>query len=161
MDDGNSPLSRAAPQGMTAKQQFDACMKLADFGAARWDARRQYEWRLSLGVWALLAAAIGTLRVETLPVWVGILALSLYFWWLLNLWQRNKWERRLMWNFVFEAQRICLKYDIKGVEREEPLGAQSFIRDWSAQFQFGATFLLIVLVYLVCAKQITWFKLVV
>lgn len=143
---------------MSPKEQFDACMKLADFGAGRWDARRQYEWRLSLGVWALLAAAIGTLRVEALPVWIGILAFLLYIWWGYNLWIRNKWERDFMWNFAHESQRLLEVHKIKVVPPKESLAAQRFIADWSAQFQCGTTLLLIIVGYLACAKRISYFE---
>jgi hypothetical protein len=146
---------------MSPKEQFDACMKLAEFGAARWDARRRYEWSLSVGVWALLAAAIGTLRFEVLPIWIGVVAVSLYGWWSFNLWRRNKWERQFMWNFLFEAQRICSKHEIKTVKSDESLWARFFVLDWAVQFQFGATLLLTVVVYLVCAKKISFLELVV
>jgi hypothetical protein len=60
---------------------IDASMKLATFGASRWDARRIYEWRISFGVWALLAAAI-LHGFTALPFAGGILLLLMYGSWL-------------------------------------------------------------------------------
>ena len=40
------------------KNRFDALMRLSDFAFQRWQDRRKYEWRLSLGLWALIAASI-------------------------------------------------------------------------------------------------------
>lgn len=39
------------------KNQFDALMRLNEFRFERWQDRRKYEWRVSLGLWALMAAA--------------------------------------------------------------------------------------------------------
>jgi len=66
-----------------------------------------------------------------------------------------------MWDFLFEAQEMCGSYRIKTVPRARHLSAEWFIFDWSAQFQSGATFLLIVLVYLVCPKRITFLETVI
>jgi hypothetical protein len=62
------------PVGLGAKDRFDAAMKLADFIAQRVTDRRQYEWKITLGLWAVLAAA--PLYVRTKPPAV-VLALGL------------------------------------------------------------------------------------
>ena len=43
---------------MSPKDRFDACVKLAEMSAQRHDARRQYEWKVSLGLWLALLAVV-------------------------------------------------------------------------------------------------------
>lgn len=44
-------------KGLTDKDKFEAAMKLAEFIFSRIQDRRQYEWKIILGFWALLATA--------------------------------------------------------------------------------------------------------
>lgn len=68
---------------MRGKEQFDAIVALIQFRAERRDKRIALEWKVSLGVWALLAGAIvypkefppGLL----LACWLG--ALLVHGWW--------------------------------------------------------------------------------
>ena len=41
-----------------AKDRFDACCKLAEYWSGRHDARREYEWKVALGFWAVILAAV-------------------------------------------------------------------------------------------------------
>ncbi len=38
-------------ESMNPKDRFDAFMKLSDFRFGRWANRRQYEWKVSFGLW--------------------------------------------------------------------------------------------------------------
>lgn len=49
---------------MQEKEQFDASINLAKFWASRRDARRQNQIRLTLAVWAALAAATLYLNLD-------------------------------------------------------------------------------------------------
>jgi hypothetical protein len=39
------------------KDEFDACMKQAEFSFKSFDTRRQFEWKLTLGVWGFICLA--------------------------------------------------------------------------------------------------------
>jgi hypothetical protein len=81
-----------------AKIEFDALMKLSDFRFQRWQDRRKYEWQISLGVWALLAASI-LYRSTTVPRpsfshCFVVAVLSAIF--LVHvIWVRTNWRRNL------------------------------------------------------------------
>src|SRR4051812_12634919 len=49
---------------MNDYERFEAFMKLADFRAMRWQVRRQVEWRISLGLWALMIASVYTVKTR-------------------------------------------------------------------------------------------------
>jgi hypothetical protein len=88
----------------------DACLALAKFGTSRHDARREIEWKLSFGIWALLAAAL--LRgFVALPALAALIPIGHAFW-LRNLWLRHAADNELVWNFVNEAQRLLGTYDV-------------------------------------------------
>jgi len=56
------------------KSAFDALMKLNEFRFQRWQDRRKYEWRISLGVWALLTASIAFKKEISPPPLMWIVA---------------------------------------------------------------------------------------
>jgi len=74
------------------KDRCDVCMKMVDFRMKRIGSRRQHEWKVTVAVWALLAA--GILKAPDVNRWVfavGLAALSLlHFCWLLHHWLRSK-----------------------------------------------------------------------
>jgi hypothetical protein len=56
---------------LNGKDGYDACMRLAEFFAKRNDGRRSYEWKVTLGLWALLVGAIRYKKdVQALPAWL-------------------------------------------------------------------------------------------
>lgn len=73
------------------KRSFDALMTLADFRLKRAFDRRQHEWKVTLGVWALLASAI----VHPLhgPIVIIIIAAAIVTSAHLFLWIRPHWVR--------------------------------------------------------------------
>jgi len=47
---------------MTQKDKFDACMKIAEYAVKNFHGRREFEWKVTLGFWALLVASIAFVR---------------------------------------------------------------------------------------------------
>ncbi len=78
MDNPPMPNGIHETIAMSSKDRFDACLKLAEFGAGRWDARRQFDWRLTFALWALLVASISLVRVEELTFLGGVFLVVLY-----------------------------------------------------------------------------------
>lgn len=154
---------------MNHKELFDGCMKLAEFGAGRWDSRRTYEWKLSLGLWALLAAAIYGFRVETIPGWIFVLGMIAYLWWIKNLWWSNYIDRQLMRAYRDHARSLLaahhIKYEYKFkrdlvswvADRPNLNSYIGFLFDWSAQFQLTITFTLSYLAFKFCQCNPSWF----
>jgi hypothetical protein len=42
----------------TQREKFDAFMKLAEFGALQHDRKREFEWKVTFGVWGLLVGVM-------------------------------------------------------------------------------------------------------
>lgn len=150
---------------------IDASMKLATFGASRSDARRGYEWKISFGVWALLAATV-LHGFTALPFAAGVLLLLMYGSWLQSIWLRNASDAELMWHFVNEVQRLISVYSVTMVSPkpqlrsgrgEEPAGWRrwiGFLSDFAFRFQFFVTLGLTVIVYAAAADRVTLIEII-
>jgi hypothetical protein len=137
--------------------KFDALMKLADFWVRRHDARRGFEWKLTVGLWAVILAGIHErpqwhgykcLPAQTMPILLSIVTFLLYYvLWMRPLWERNKMDREQGFSAADEAKKLLL------CEQEytpSPLGHNDvkrswwlFMTDWSVLFQSAATLLLL------------------
>jgi hypothetical protein len=155
---------------MEPKDRFDRCMKLAEFAAGRWDARRSYEWKLSLGLWALLAAAIHSLRVEAVPGWIPAVIILLYVFWMNNVWWANYLDRMMMRAYRRQCTMLLnadgIVYEDKYYVRAFPLLHENpkinrlfgFLMDWAVLFQIAVTTLLVLLAYHYCQVKMQPFS---
>ena len=161
---------------MDQKDRVDSYLKLAEFAAGRWDARKQFEWRVTLGVWAVLVAAILYFRADTLPVWLGLAILVVYGNWLQNIWRRHSSDANLAWQDFHSAREEIECSTSQQLQAENETIAKlrigkgshtpgvakvfGFLSDWSLRFQFLCTMGLLTFVYVFCANHITWFRLI-
>ena len=129
---------------MDEKDRFDRFMQLADFRLRRWDARRNAEWKISLSLWALLAATALYVPIRLNMVWVSIfLALiwiSYTFSWALALLQRNLLDMDTAFHYTENAESI-LKHDVKPRRKpkQSDYGLKSLWRHWTFVTQFLTT----------------------
>src|SRR5205085_10674015 len=77
-------------QLMNAKEKFDGCMKIAEFAINNFHGRREYEWKIALGYWTILAAAIASIEKikSSVQPWLIVIS-SLLF---VTLWLRGVWD---------------------------------------------------------------------
>jgi hypothetical protein len=153
---------------MTDKERFDASLALVQFSAARWDQRRSYEWKISLGLWAILAAVVHYYRVNVLSHWYGIFILSVYFNWTWNIWWANFLDRQLMRSYRIQCSEMLAAEHVKfggGYNRrvwnwfgDRPILNRwlGFTVDYSFHFHMVVTLFLLVLVYSNCQTKPHW-----
>lgn len=129
------------------KDKFDANMALAQFGASRWDQRRNIEWRVTFGIWALLAASAAIKEIKP-PLWAGPLLFFVYvFFWLRGLWLANEADRILMRLYLNRAQSLLRSEPPIGLRTPKDTSWCSFLGDWAMWFQAISTGVLIFMVY--------------
>lgn len=148
---------------MDAKERFDACMQLANHGAGRHDERRDYEWKVALGLWALIGAAtIYRDKWSTqLPVWLiaALCAIVLGGYgrlWLYRLWKANAFNQKD--DVHFRAQAIEILKNPSHTPTDfnfatEDVSFLRFLKDWSMRFQLFATALLLILLLLLILRR--------
>ena len=110
------------------KARFDSLMKLAEFRSTIRESRRQHEWRVSLGIWIGMGAAIISLR--NVPVWVMYVALPSivlgHAWlWVRSNWVANERDARLLYFFSETAEGIVLE-DAPTAERRPVNKCESY-----------------------------------
>lgn len=137
---------------MNEKERFDACMQQANYGAGRHDGRRDYEWKVTLGLWALIAgAAIYQDRwSQRLPLWalfvICALILGAYgYLWLYPLWKENAIDQAVANHFRVQAARILQDPNHSATDLDfdkVDISFSTFLSDWSMRFQLVGTALL-------------------
>lgn len=137
---------------MTPKEKFDACAKLADLAAERHNSRRDYEWKVSLGLWgALLASA--TIIHTSLPLWSPFALTACYVVsWLIPLWRSNANDKSRFDHFFSQGVKL-LTSGVHVIEIEPPRRKgwaliRGYFKDWSMWFQTLVTWVIAMLMVL-------------
>ncbi len=137
---------------MDAKDKIDACLKLAEMGAARWEKRQNYEWKVTLLVWAGLLAGAKFMHEARVDVSAGILIgggiafLALYaFLWLRGVWTGNHNDKA--WDIFYRrAAAELISTDSNTVASPPPKAKpplREFLADYSPLFQILVTALIV------------------
>jgi len=86
-------------------------MRQAEFAIGQFNSRRQYEWKVTIGLWALIAAFVAFLRTQN-PQFdqfliLGIIVWILYsFFWLRGVWVGNQDDKNWANHYLKEAEKI-------------------------------------------------------
>lgn len=129
---------------------YDACMRQADYFAGRWDSRKGFEWKFSVGLWTLLAIGAGFLAGKGhVQWWIVAVPTLLHFRWLHGVWVANDFDKSMGRQFRDRAQDILLGRAFAEPSIPKPPTWYRLFKDWSMSFQLICTFLLgIVLIVL-------------
>jgi hypothetical protein len=94
--------------GAEQKALFEACMKLVDYFAGRWDKRRDFEWKTTVAIWTLAVGGIYFVKKpEVVPIWaVAIFIAGYAFLWLKRVWDANDAEIQQMIFYQCEADAV-------------------------------------------------------
>jgi len=135
---------------------INLCMKQAAYFAGRWDGRRNFEWKMSLAMWAVLAATIKFLpEIKNFKCWMPIVPVILHSMWLYGVWKANQFDKVHGRYFRDHAEKLMRhpEVPIKWGEIPEPLPATrikriwEFVNDWSMRFQLLTTIVLAAALY--------------
>jgi hypothetical protein len=96
-----------ATEELSLNEKIELCIKLSDIGAARWNRRRDVEWKITLGFWAAILATAKFLHEASVPVkgcWAYGVAAALLLVvyalvWLRGMWAANESDKK--WEFHF------------------------------------------------------------
>ena len=91
--------------------KLDACMKIVEFRTKRIDGRRNHEWKVTLGLWAILAAAVvkrSDLEISEPHLHWGLAAIVLghAFLWVRTHWVRSKEDTYIAFKYSDYARKI-------------------------------------------------------
>ena len=149
------------------KDKFDACMTLAEYAAKNFHKRREFEWKVTLGSWALLVATIAFVQqnpqgpvATAVPSWsVFLSVIAFAFFWLRATWVANDNDKSLAHHFLYAAEAMLHDPPLQTLGKRPPKlkiwNAKwwfGFLTDWSPWFQLITTGFLATLLYLVLPK---------
>lgn len=139
------------------KDRFDALMELADFRFKRVTNRRQFEWKVTVGIWAVLAAGIVSSKAQSQPLTQHQLIFPLIalvfghaFLWVGSHWVRSTADLKFAFYYAERAETRLLPNSGINV-RDRPKRPEElpccerlfgFLRGTGVWFQIGATALL-------------------
>lgn len=141
------------------KDQFDALMKLAELRRDRLDKRRDFEWKMSLALWALLAGSAATLKIHS-PVFLIPIFFVIVFGhailWVRPIWVRNRYDL-LMLMFYLERCEQLISSEVSVRDRPKLAfdfrTSLGFAGDWAAQFHVLTTVALGIGAYLIIGRS--------
>lgn len=146
------------PRGPSAQDRIGACLRLAEHWYSRFQSRREFEWKVAFGLWALLLAGLGFLQGKQgcIPLWCFVgFALAYSFVWLRGLWAAHERDKRTA-NYFAEQAEILLNeplHTVQPSDRERELRWSQkwlgFIWSWGTGGQLVTTLLLLAAVYYV------------
>lgn len=128
-------------------------LRIAEFAQKNFHGRRDYEWKVTLGLWALLATAIVLASERKLTLdhpWsspmmpVAVVAIFAVLW-VRPVWVANENDKRLSHRFLFMSARALDPAFRPSLPDGKPIRPRhwswwfGFVFDWAAIFQIATT----------------------
>jgi len=147
---------------MNPKEKFDACMKQADFLTQKVYNRQGYQWKVTLGLWAFIAAFANFAWGKRITVswWpFAVVWLGYGFLWLRGIWAHNHDDQIRGWHFRDQAVNILTTDTV--VTSPEPGRTTytdlrfwfGFLTNWAHLFEFLTTAVLLGGAYFILKRQ--------
>jgi len=141
-------------QEMNQTDAIDTCLRQAQLAYQMHNDRRQWEWKFSLGLWAVILTTI----VEKVPVcpwiWIGLVFVYGFFW-LRPIWIAN--ENNKVWYEHFMKEADALRRNPthpieKAPEKLKLTGVKKYVgflscKAWSMLFRLLTTAMLAFIAY--------------
>ncbi len=139
---------------MTDKERFDALMKLAELQSSIREKRRDIEWRVSIGLWAMTGGAVVYLKGRPI-LWsfilLGIVVFMHSWLWVRTNYNGSERDAKRVHYYMGHASRIVLPGCVESPGDELPLsklGRWDFLRHEPVWFEIAMTPVLGLLVVL-------------
>jgi hypothetical protein len=135
---------------MEPKDQYDCCAKLAELAFRSFDARRENQWKLSVGLWALILLTTKFLFRSGHPslylcVGTALLVVALHASFVCGVWTKNAYDEKVHYYFRRKCAEILDGHPFDATDPPEAIEIQAFWRaifNGSSLFQITTTVLL-------------------
>jgi len=102
---------------MNTKDRFDALMNLANFYREIRQARISREWRVTFGIWTVLATvAISAATIKTVPYWLTVVfavsAILFQGYWLRRHFRLHENEAKRMYKYRDDAAQLLIPNEV-------------------------------------------------
>jgi hypothetical protein len=140
---------------MTDKERFDALMKLAELQSDIREKRREIEFKVSIGLWAITSGAVAYLKGR--PVWWSLLLLAVIvlmhsWWWVRTHYNSSERDAKQIRYYMEHALLIVRPGSVDSPAERLPIpkfGPWDFLRHEPLRFEVAVTPVLGLIVILV------------
>jgi hypothetical protein len=140
---------------MDSKEKADVLIDLANVRTAMWKDRISNSWKVSLGVWALLAATAFYVKKSAVALYLGPFVFVGHTYFTVMVSARTRYELALLSSYIREIETLVLG---RHLSPDYPTPTVSGVREWmtvllnySVATQSMATALILVGMYLIGA----------
>jgi hypothetical protein len=140
--------------GLECRDRLDSYLRLAELGYAKFDGRRQYEWKITLSYWIILIMALAYMKRDVVAILaIHLISILYVFIWIRGNWLANANDKAISDHFMKAADSVlrdatfiadALPPRVRGGRR-----FVGFLSDWSALGQIATTIALNVMLYVV------------
>ncbi len=139
---------------MTDKERFDALMKLAELQSSIREKRRDIEWKVSIGLWAITGGAVAYLKGHSI-LWslilLGIVVFMHGWLWVRINYNGSERDAKQVYYYMRHASQIALPGSVDSPGDKLPFptpGLWEFLRHEPIWFEIAVTPVLGLLVVL-------------
>jgi hypothetical protein len=132
---------------MDANDLFEHCAKVADLAFSSFNARREHQWRISLGLWTLILVTTRFFTEKQFvslgpPAGITVFVVLFHALFVCGVWRKSAYDERT--HYYFREKCIAILGGRQFDDTCPPLpismrGSWGFIRDGSSLFQIGTT----------------------
>ena len=145
---------------MTDKERCDTLLKLAELQSDIREKRRDIEWKVSIGLWAITAGAAAYLKGRLLPWPLMLLLLAVI--WLIHTWMWvrvhfNSSERDAKQVYYYMQHALLIVRPESGVSPDERLpfpkfGTWDFLKHEPLRFEVVVTLVLGLIIVILASR---------
>ena len=127
------------------KERFDALIKLAELQSSIREKRRDIEWKVSIGLWAITGGAVAYLKGHS-TLWslilIGIVVLMHSWLWVRTNYNSSERDAKQVYYYMRHASRIVLPDNVASPGDKLPFpkfGRWEFLRHEPIWFEIAIT----------------------
>jgi hypothetical protein len=130
---------------MTDKERFDALMKLAELQSSIRDKRREIEWQVSIGLWAITGGAVAYLKGHSVRwslVLLATIALMHSWLWIRTNYNSSERDAKQIYYYMEHALLIVHPGSVASPGDRLPspkFGAWAFLKHQPIWFEIAVT----------------------
>lgn len=112
---------------LSIQEQVEYLIKTADFYIERFDGRREFEWKVTLGLWGVLLGSIvvsGDLAGKFpigLLIFLGLVMVGAHWYWLWSVWRAHRTDKDYAFTFSGKAADL-LDVELPPFRRKDLFG---------------------------------------
>ena len=134
---------------MKQEDQINALLKQAEFWHELFNGRRNFEWKITLGLWAVILTTISIYITDDyekhIDWWIFLIPIGLHIFWLRGVWVAHQNDKKRMYHYQNQAESLLINNNHEIEKQPKRISCDElewwfgFLGDWSMTFQLLTT----------------------